>query len=61
MTAIVKLKIVPRKVSLLPVGHTAEIILFPGVRYERHAEPVAAKPKRKRKSRAKQARMVVVG
>lgn len=66
MTAIVKFRTTPRKSQSnampLPEGHTAEIILFPGVRYERHAESVATKPKRKRRSRAKQpAQMVVVG
>ena len=61
MTSIVKLKTAPRKASTFADGHMAEIILFPGVRYERHAEAISAKPKRKRKSRAKQARMVVVG
>lgn len=66
MTAIVKFRAAPRQAQSnakpLPEGHTAEVVLFPGVRYERHSEAVAAKPKRKRRSRAKQpAQMVVVG
>jgi hypothetical protein len=31
----------------------AEIIIFPGVRYERWTEPPAEKPKRRRKARTK--------
>ncbi len=44
-----------RKVSEFPVGHSAEILIFTGVRYERWTEAKAAptKSKRKRRSRNK--------
>jgi hypothetical protein len=55
MATILKLNLsAARKTAVLPVGHTAEIILFTGVRYERWTEVASvAKPKRKRRSRAK--------
>ena len=32
----------PARRRIRPAGHTAEIVIFPGVRYERHAEPARA-------------------
>jgi hypothetical protein len=43
-----------------PHGKSAEVIIFPGVRYERHAVVEVEKPKRKRKSRAKAAKQILI-
>jgi hypothetical protein len=56
MATILKFKIpTARNVSRFGAGHSAEIVLFTGVRYERWVEAKAApvKAKRKRRSRAK--------
>ena len=58
MATIFKLSFAARKPAPRRDGATAEIILFPGVRYERHVE--AAKPKKKRKASTK-ARARVTG
>lgn len=47
------------------MARSAEIILFPGVRYERWSEPVArvdtpTKAKRKRRTRVKRDRLTIV-
>jgi hypothetical protein len=49
-----------RKTTAEKTGRTAEIVIFPGVRYERWGTAVTpAKPKRKRRTRAKREGMTV--
>jgi hypothetical protein len=51
MATVLKLHPRPRSDSPLQLGASAEIIIFPGVRYERMAEAEPMKAKRKRRSR----------
>ncbi len=60
MATLIQLTFPTRKPSTAIDGRTAEVIIFPGVRYERMADAPAQKPKRKRKSRAKQVAQVLV-
>jgi hypothetical protein len=51
MATILEFKTVPKAtaasvLAAYGAGQSAEIVLFPGVRYERHAEEAAVKPKR---------------
>lgn len=56
MATLIQLTFAPRPASTRATSAatrpSAEIILFPGVRYERAPAAKAAKPKRKRKARA---------
>jgi hypothetical protein len=49
-----------RVTTQAPAGHSAQIIIFPGVRYERMADPgPAKKPTRRRRTRVKRDHMVI--
>jgi len=52
MTTIVEFRSPPRRREppLNPQA-SADIVIFPGIRYERHDEPDAAKPKRSKRPR----------
>jgi hypothetical protein len=60
MATLIQLTFPSRKPSLRVNGPSAEIILFPGVRYERIAEAATEKPKRKRKARAKATKQILI-
>jgi len=53
MATIVEFRSTPRRTEVLPVntGGSADIVFFPGVRYERPQEPQAEKPKQGRPAR----------
>jgi hypothetical protein len=60
MATLIKLTFPARKPAPRASSTCADIIIFPGVRYERLADTAAEKPKRKRKSRAKSGKQVLV-
>ncbi len=60
MATLIRLTFPARKPAPRAMGPSAQIIIFPGVRYDRTAEAAAEKPKRKRKSRAKSAKQVLI-
>ncbi|MGO4685952.1 hypothetical protein [Hyphomicrobium sp. 2TAF46] len=56
MATIIAFKTVPKPtaasvLAAYGAGQSAEIVLFPGVRYERHAETQDKKPKKPRRGR----------
>lgn len=56
MATIISFKTAPKPtaasvLAAYGAGQSAEIVLFPGVRYERHGEEQASKPKKPRQSR----------
>lgn len=64
MATLIQLTFPTRKAALRPVaradGKSADVIIFPGVRYERHGVAAVDKPKRKRKSRSKAAKQILI-
>jgi hypothetical protein len=64
MATLHKLLPLPRLSDGLTLGHSAEIIIFPGVRYERLAAPATPakstrKSPRKRRTRVKRDHLVI--
>jgi hypothetical protein len=60
MATLIQLTFPARKPTLRADGKSADILMFTGVRYERSTAAEAVKPKRKRKSRAKAAKQILI-
>ena len=60
MASLIQLTFAPRKAAIHNGSRSADIIIFPGVRYERRVEAPVVKPKRKRKPRATSTKPIVV-